>query len=52
MRLGDVTVVAPALEQSGVAHTITLLSPWLSSRLMRKMVQPSAGWSKDHRRTA
>ena len=27
MRLGDVTVVAPALEQSGVAHTITLLTP-------------------------
>jgi 5'-nucleotidase len=26
-RLGEVTVVAPALEQSGVAHTITLLSP-------------------------
>jgi len=26
-RLGDVTVVAPALEQSGVAHTITLLAP-------------------------
>jgi len=25
--LGDVTVVAPALEQSGVAHTITLLTP-------------------------
>ena len=27
MRLGDVTVVAPAMEQSGVAHSITLLSP-------------------------
>jgi len=27
MCLGDVTVVAPALEQSGVAHTITLLTP-------------------------
>ena len=27
MTLGDVTVVAPALEQSGVAHTITLLTP-------------------------
>jgi 5'-nucleotidase len=26
-RLGEVTVVAPALEQSGVAHTITLLTP-------------------------
>jgi 5'-nucleotidase len=27
MCLGDVIVVAPALEQSGVAHTITLLTP-------------------------
>jgi 5'-nucleotidase len=27
LSLGDVTVVAPALEQSGVAHTITLLTP-------------------------
>jgi len=27
LRLGDVTVVAPALEQSGVAHAITLLTP-------------------------
>ena len=27
MRLGEVTVVAPAMEQSGVAHSITLLSP-------------------------
>lgn len=29
LRLGDVTVVAPALEQSGVAHAITLLTPLL-----------------------
>ncbi|HEV3167757.1 MAG TPA: 5'/3'-nucleotidase SurE [Isosphaeraceae bacterium] len=27
MRLGHVTVIAPALEQSGVGHSITLLSP-------------------------
>ncbi len=26
-RLGEITVVAPALEQSGVAHAITLLTP-------------------------
>src|SRR6185312_12956970 len=26
-KLGDVTVVAPALEQSGVGHSITLLEP-------------------------
>ena len=27
MKLGDVTVVGPALEQSGVGHSITLLEP-------------------------
>jgi 5'-nucleotidase len=27
LRLGDVTVVAPAMEQSGVGHSITLLEP-------------------------
>ena len=27
MKLGEVTVAAPALEQSGVAHTITILNP-------------------------
>ena len=27
MRMGDVTVVAPATEQSGVGHTITFLTP-------------------------
>lgn len=27
LRLGDVIVVAPAMEQSGVAHSITLLDP-------------------------
>ncbi len=27
MRLGDVTVIGPALEQSGVGHSITLLQP-------------------------
>ena len=26
-RLGEVTVIAPALEQSGVGHSITLLTP-------------------------
>src|SRR5262245_36281098 len=27
LRLGEVTVIAPALEQSGVGHSITLLTP-------------------------
>ena len=39
-RLGDVTVVAPAIEQSGVGHSITFLSP-----LMAKEV-----FDGDHRR--
>ena len=33
LRLGDVTVVAPALEQSGVAHAITLLTPLVVKRV-------------------
>lgn len=31
VRLGDVTVVAPAVEQSGVGHSITFLSPLMAS---------------------
>jgi len=38
LRLGEVTVVAPAMEQSGVAHSITLLSP-----LVVKQVQDVDG---------
>src|SRR5262249_56955287 len=38
LRLGDVTVVAPAMEQSGVAHSITLLSP-----LVVKQVEDADG---------
>jgi 5'-nucleotidase len=30
-RLGDVTVVAPAIEQSGVAHSITFLAPLMAA---------------------
>lgn len=33
LRLGEVTVVAPAMEQSGVAHSITLLSPLVVKRV-------------------
>ena len=52
MRLGDVTVVAPALEQSGVAHSITLLTPWSSSRWTTTTARPWAGWSRGARPTA
>jgi 5'-nucleotidase len=38
LQLGNVTVVAPAMEQSGVAHSITLLSP-----LVVKQVQDADG---------
>ena len=33
LRIGEVTVVAPAMEQSGVAHSITLLSPLVVKRV-------------------
>lgn len=33
MKLGDVTLAAPALEQSGVAHTITLLNPLVAKQV-------------------
>jgi 5'-nucleotidase len=32
-RLGDVTVVAPAVEQSGVGHSITFLSPLMAKEV-------------------
>ena len=32
-RLGDVTVVAPAIEQSGVAHSITFLAPLMAAEV-------------------
>jgi 5'-nucleotidase len=32
-RLGDVTVVAPAIEQSGVGHSITFLSPLMAKEV-------------------
>jgi 5'-nucleotidase len=32
-RLGDVTVVAPAIEQSGVGHSITFLSPIMAKEV-------------------
>jgi 5'-nucleotidase len=34
LQLGDVTVVAPASEQSGVGHSITLLTPLLVQEVM------------------
>jgi len=43
LRLGEVTVVAPALEQSGVAHSITLLSPLVVKQVDDETGQ-TLGW--------
>ena len=45
LRLGDVTVVGPALEQSGVGHSITLLEqppPALSGKREPDVARPMA----------
>ena len=52
LRLGDVTVVAPALEQSGVAHAITLLTPLVVKQVDDEDGSTSAGWSRVRRPTA
>ncbi|KAJ3049069.1 hypothetical protein HK102_012565, partial [Quaeritorhiza haematococci] len=44
MKLGDVTVAAPALEQSGVAHTITILNPLVAKQVDDDDGTP-LGWS-------
>src|ERR1700684_3822015 len=43
VRLGEVTVVAPAMEQSGVAHSITLLSP-LVVKQVEEVDGTTLGW--------
>ncbi len=42
-RLGDVTVIAPAMEQSGVGHSITLLEPLVVKQVDDEDGAPS-GW--------
>src|SRR6266566_9367927 len=44
LRLGDVTVVAPAGEQSAVGHSITLLTPLLVQEVLDENNQPM-GWA-------
>jgi 5'-nucleotidase len=48
MKLGDVTVVAPASEQSGVGHSITLLNPLLVQEVVDEHNQPM-GWAVEGR---
>jgi len=48
MKLGDVTVVAPASEQSGVGHSITLLNPLLVQEVVDENKQPM-GWAVEGR---
>src|SRR5262245_36872569 len=42
-RLGDVSVVAPAVEQSGVGHSITFMSPLMAKEVFDGKVR--RGWA-------
>src|SRR6201987_5325917 len=48
MKLGDVTVVAPATEQSAVGHSITLLTPLVVQEVRDEQKQP-LGWAVEGR---
>src|SRR6266852_9075896 len=48
MHLGEVTVVAPATEQSAVGHSITLLTPLLVQEVLDEENRPM-GWSVEGR---
>src|SRR5947199_8791371 len=48
MKLGKVTVVAPAAEQSAVGHSITLLTPLLVQEVLDEHNQPM-GWAVEGR---
>ncbi len=45
-RLGEVVVVAPATEQSGVGHSITYLSPLTCKKVFDEQDQ-FRGWAVD-----
>ena len=47
-KLGDVTVVAPAAEQSAVGHSITLLTPLLVQEILDEEQEPM-GWAVEGR---
>jgi 5'-nucleotidase len=48
LRLGDVTVVAPAGEQSAVGHSITLLTPLIVQEVLDEQQRPM-GWAVEGR---
>jgi 5'-nucleotidase len=49
LRLGEVTVVAPATEQSAVGHSITLLNPLLVQEVLDGQGQRPIGWAVEGR---
>ena len=48
LKLGDVTVVAPAGEQSAVGHSITLLTPLIVQEVLDEQQRPM-GWAVEGR---
>jgi 5'-nucleotidase len=48
LKVGNVTVVAPAGEQSAVGHSITLLAPLIAQEVLDENQQP-IGWAVDGR---
>jgi 5'-nucleotidase len=48
LKLGEVTVVAPATEQSAVGHSITLLTPLLVQEVLDEQGRPM-GWAVEGR---
>src|SRR4051812_27371791 len=49
LKLGSVTVVAPATEQSAAGHSVTLLNPLLVSKLFEDDGKTFIGWAVEGR---
>src|SRR5205807_10631429 len=49
LKLGSVTVVAPATEQSAAGHSVTLLNPLLVSEVFEDDGQTFVGWAVEGR---
>lgn len=49
LKLGDVTVVAPATEQSAAGHSVTLLNPLLVSEVFEDDGKTFIGWAVEGR---
>src|SRR6476646_10493513 len=48
LKLGNVTVVAPATEQSAVGHSVTLMNPLIVQEIMDENREP-IGWAVEGR---